>query len=140
MAVVVDDILFVTNSPPFLDAFTTAMTATYNIKQLGRPRYMIGLKVRRSRAMLHLSQAAYVHDMASRFGQADAAPVTTPAIPSGCLASPPVADSNALDPVTHPYLSLVGSLLWVTITRPDVATANELAPLPYPIGAPACVS
>ena len=41
----------------------------------------------------------------------------------GCLGASPTAGSELLDVSSHPYLSLVGSLLWTTITRPDVAAA-----------------
>ena len=62
-----------------------------------------------------------------RFGQLDSTPCECPATISGCLAAANTGDSPPLDPARHPYTSLVGSLLWATLTRPDVATAVSRA-------------
>ena len=46
---------------------------------------------------------------------------------SGCLGSSTSGDSQPLDTCKCPYLSLVGGLLWVTITRPDIAAVVSRA-------------
>ena len=87
---------------------------------MGVPKFMIGIKIDISESNIALSQQHYIEQLAERFGQTNSAPVHTPANPSGCLAAP-------LDTTAKPYLSLVGCLLWVTITRTDVQTAVGLA-------------
>ena len=55
-------------------------------------------------------------------------PTFTPANVTGCLVvTTSIPDSAPLDTSTHPYLSLIGCVLWVTITRPDISTAVSRA-------------
>jgi hypothetical protein len=58
--------------------------------------------------------------MAERFRQTDCKPVCAPANHSLDLLN---TTSDPLDLNTHDYLSLVGSLMWCNITRPEVSAA-----------------
>ena len=104
------------------------MDATYKTKHLGVPQFMIGIKVAISSAGIHLSQESYIHDIARRFNQLKSPPTPTPANATGCLAVTTTnTDSAPLDTRTHPYMSLIGCILWATITRPDISTAVSRA-------------
>ena len=74
-----------------------------------------------------LNQQQYIEQTAAKFGQTNSAPVHSPANPSGCLPGLAVHESEPLDTATKPYMSLIGCLLWITITRPDSQTAISLA-------------
>jgi len=117
-ALVVDDLLLATDSLSFSDDFQNTLAKTYNLSVLGEPTWMIGLRVMRSGQLISLSQERYVTDVAARFGQADSKPVHTPAEHSLDLAN---TAGQPLEPATHDYLALIGSLMWCSITRPDVA-------------------
>ena len=108
-------------------SFSHSMDATYHMKHLGFPSFMLGLKIRRSEDALHLSQEQYIADVAAKFGVVSSVPAPTPANPTGTLATTPDSSSPLLDTDRYPYLSLIGSLLWVSLTRPDVATAVSKA-------------
>ena len=100
------------------------------MKNLGTPALMVGININVSSSAITLDQAHYIRQVAKTFGQLAAAPVTCPASNHGCLGPPAAADttsSTPLDTSTCPYLSLVGCLLWITITRPDVAVAVSRA-------------
>ena len=127
LAIVVDDILHIASSQGIIDDFARSMDATYKMKHLGVPQFMVGIKIDMSSSCIRLSQEQFIVQAAIKFGQQDAAPVHTPAHPSGCLSLASVGDSPRLDPAVHPYLSLVGTLLWITITRPDVQVAVSRA-------------
>ena len=127
LAIVVDDILHIASSQAVVDEFSRAMDGSYKMKHLGAPQFMVGIKIDMSPACIRLSQEQYIVQAAVKFGQQDAAPVHTPAHPSGCLSLASTGDSPRLDPASHPYLSLVGTLLWITITRPDVQVAVSRA-------------
>ena len=118
-ALVVDDLLLATDSPDFAEQFQDTLAKTYELSVLGEPTWMIGLRVTRSGPAISLSQERYVSDIAARFGQSDCRPVHTPADHSLELAA---TTGQPLNPDTHDYLSLIGSLMWCTITRPDVST------------------
>ena len=80
-----------------------------------------------SSSAIKLNQQHYIRQLGETFRQLDAAPAANPAAIHGCLGDSPSASATTLDTATFPYLSLVGSLLWTTITRPDVATAVSRA-------------
>ena len=94
---------------------------------MGTPKHMIGLRVLRTESAITLDQFHYITDMVSKFKQTDSAPVHSPASISGCLGAATEGDSEPLDTDVFPYMSLMGSLLWVTLTRPDIATVVSRA-------------
>ena len=107
--------------------FNNGMDAAYKTKHLGEPQFMIGIKVDLTPTALHLSQTAYIRDVARRFKQLESPPAPTPANATGCLATHAKSDDALLDTSTYPYMALIGSILWSTITRPDVSTAVSRA-------------
>ena len=123
LAIVVDDILHVASSDAIVAAFTAQMGATYKLKNLGQPALMVGIKVTMDATAIRLNQEHYIRQLAESFGQLNAAPISSPASIHGCFGASPHDSAAVLDTATYPYLSLVGSLLWTTITRPDVAAA-----------------
>ena len=88
---------------------------------------MIGIKILISNSQIFLSQQQCIEQAAEKFGQTDSAPVYSPANPSGCLPGLATTESEPLNTAEKPYMSLIGSLLWITITRPDAQTAISLA-------------
>ena len=94
---------------------------------MGCPKLMIGLRVNRTARQITLDQSHYIRDVVNKFKQTKAAPVNSPATTSGCFAQASEGDSAPLDTTTYPYMSLLGSLLWLTLTRPDIATVVSIA-------------
>ena len=122
LAIVVDDILLTASSPHGADAFASTMRKTYNMSDLGVPSRMVGLAINISPGAITLNQNQFIRDLASTFRQQDSNPIHTPC----ALGTVPEGDSPLLPPDNH-YLSLVGSLLWATISRPDIAVAVSKA-------------
>ena len=127
LIVVVDDILHIVSSKDIINDFSVRMAKTYEFKNLGVPSLMIGVNIDVTPSAIKLDQAHYIRNLAAKFGQLDAAKVKCPASIHGCLGSSRCPDSEPLDVSRHPYLSLVGGLLWATITRPDVVTVVSRA-------------
>ena len=122
LAVVVDDIIAAATSSSKLDEFYTQMSAVYNFKDLGEPKRLVGLNIQKLPNGLALDQNQFVKDIAKDFKQLDSKPVATP------IALGEVPDgASPLLPQGHRYLSLVGSLLWASLTRPDIAVAISIA-------------
>ena len=110
-----------------VDDFSARMSKTYAFKNLGVPSLMIGVNIVVAADSIRLNQAHYIRELATKFGQLTAAKVHCPASTHGCLDSSTCPDSEPLDTSVFPYLSLVGDLLWTTITRPDVAAVVSRA-------------
>ena len=127
LAVVVDDILHAASTKQLISDFSSAMENTYHIKHMGAPKHMIGLRVTRTDAYIKLDQSYYISDVVHKFKQTDCSPTNSPASISGCLGAATEGGSELLDLDVFPYMSLMGSLLWVTLTRPDIATVVSRA-------------
>ena len=119
-AVVVDDILLCTNSATLPQQFADALSTTYSLSQMGSPEWMIGVRVQRRDQTIYLNQERYITDIAARFGQLDCCSISTPADSNVNLRD---LTGSPLDITKYDYLSLIGSLMWATLTRPDVAAA-----------------
>ncbi|KAL0373953.1 UNVERIFIED_CONTAM: Retrovirus-related Pol polyprotein from transposon RE1 [Sesamum radiatum] len=105
---------------PSMDLLTDVelhLDGLFTIKDLGAARFFLGLQIARSDVGLHLHQSKYIHDIVSDAGLLDAKSVTTP-FSLGLKLS---QDSGAalFDP--EPYRRLVGRLLYLGFTRPDIS-------------------
>ena len=92
------------------------------MKDLGELRYFLGIEVIRSTDGIWLMQRQYALDMLSRFGMTGCKPITTPLEVNGKLTQD---GGELIDDVTM-YRSMVGSLIYMTITRPDLSYAVGL--------------
>ena len=95
---------------------------------MGATSYLLGIEVTRNRAehRLYLSQRQYVINKLEEFGMSECKPVTTPMTPSLALskAQSPQTEEEANEMADIPYISAVGSLLYLaTMTWPDIAYA-----------------
>lgn len=88
----------------------------FKIKDLGDLKFFLGLEVARSVKGLHVCQKKFVLDLLKDTGFLESKPVSTPML-SECRL---VTEGNAIpDPSGH--RSLVGKLLYLTTTRPDIS-------------------
>ena len=82
---------------------------------------MVGLVLACKPGSISINQNQFVKDLATKYGQLSANPAPTPVTPGT------VPDgSSALLPANNSYLSLAGSLLWVTVSRPDISVAVSI--------------
>jgi hypothetical protein len=83
---------------------------------LGELSFFLGLHIRQSNQIIFISQTKYIREMLKRFGMEDCKPVITP-MQTSCMLSKD-DDSNSID--QRKYRSMIGSLLYVIASRPDV--------------------
>jgi len=127
LVVVVDDMILASPSDSFTKAFYDNMSAVYDIKDLGEPKYVIGVKVDVGPNSLRLVQDRYITDLNSQHTPGDKA-TSTPAVPNATLCIDGISgqDKSPLLSVPRQYRSLVGGLMYTLITRPDVAAAVSM--------------
>ncbi|KAL4035145.1 hypothetical protein IC575_003824 [Cucumis melo] len=89
----------------------------FEMKDLGNLNYFLGLELSSSPSGYYLSQVKYASDLLNRSGITDSATFSTPLDPNVRLTS---VDGVPLDNPTL-YRQLVGSLIYLTVTRPDIA-------------------
>ena len=95
---------------------------------LGAIKYILGIEIIRDRAnrTMYLSQRKHVGDVLARFNMTDARPVSTPLAKSAPLTKEdcPQSSEDLEYMKSVPYLSAVGSLMYLTVgTCPDIAYA-----------------
>lgn len=94
----------------------------FEVKDLGPFKYFLGLEVARSRKGIFLSQRKYALDLLRDTGMIGCKPATSPMDPKQSLHE--IEDDLLPDP--HTYQRLVGRLIYLTLTRPDIAFAVSM--------------
>ena len=89
---------------------------TFEMSMIGELSYFLGLQIKQMKNGTFVSQGKYIKDMLKKFGMDDAKAISTPMGTSGSLDSD--ASGNMVDQKL--YRSMIGSLLYVTASRPDV--------------------
>ncbi|GJU32438.1 putative ribonuclease H-like domain-containing protein [Tanacetum coccineum] len=79
----------------------------------------LGLQVQQNKKGIFISQDKYVHEILRKFNYSDVKSASTPTD----LEKPLVQDRDAADVDEHLYRSMIGSLMYLTASRPDIMFA-----------------
>ncbi|CAA7024341.1 unnamed protein product [Microthlaspi erraticum] len=124
MLVYVDDIILTGNSQPHLDKFITSLSNRFSLKDLGTLSYFLGMEAQYLPDGLLLTQRRYIADLLHKNNMTDCKSVPTPMCPNTKLTL--TSGDQLKDP--SQYRALVGSLQYLSLTRPDVSYAvNKLS-------------
>ena len=124
----VDDMLIAGSSMREINNLKTRLYATFEMKDLGPAKKILGMKISRDRSVgtLNLFQELYIEKVLSRFRINDAKPRTTPLANHFKLSkeqSPKTFEERDHMALVQ-YASAVGSLMYAMVcTRPDIAHA-----------------
>ena len=100
-------------------SFQHFLSQHFEMKDLGTLSYFLGLEVTSSSDGYYLSQAKYAYDLLSKAGITDNKTVSTPLEYNAKLT---LLDGEPISDATR-YRQLVGSLIYLTVTRPDISHA-----------------
>jgi hypothetical protein len=92
------------------------MQNEFEISLLGELSFFLGLQICQRNQGIFISQTKYIKEMLNRFGMEDCKPVTSP-MQTNCKLRK-YDDSKSTD--HRKYRLMIGSLLYVTTSRPDV--------------------
>jgi hypothetical protein len=81
-----------------------------------------GIQVKQTKQDTFVHQAKYTKDLMTKFNMAELKPVSTPM--SSTVSLGPDEDDDAMD--QREYMSMIGSLLYLTATQPDIQFAVGL--------------
>lgn len=111
----VDDLLYTGNDERMLEDFKCSMKGEFEMTDLGKMRYFLGIEVFQTSAGIHVSQQRYAVGILTRFNMLDCNAVVNPIVP-GCKLK--LEEGEPVDETL--FKSLVGSLMYITTTRPDI--------------------
>ncbi|KAM1792893.1 hypothetical protein ACFX12_036703 [Malus domestica] len=114
----VDDLIITGESETEIAALKQSLQETFAIKDLGRLKYFLGIEMATSSKGLFLNQRKYVTDLLKETNLLDCKPATSPIDSKLKL----TMYGEALHNVSY-YQRLVGKLIYLTITRPDITYA-----------------
>jgi hypothetical protein len=121
----VDDVLIAAPSMGPINDVKASLKAKWKWTDMGEAAYVLGLKLERDRRSrtIQLSQEAYIERILVRFGMENATTIGTP-----LEDAKPEVSKDDVDPRRQKwYLSIVGSLMWVSQSlRPDISFAVGL--------------
>ena len=132
--VYVDDIAVAGHSLSQIEDFKCKFQECFNITDLGELKYIFGIQIgcnREARTTL-LNQTAYIHQILTQFGMQDCTLVTTPLAVKYNLSvtQSPTTEEELTEYLRYAssmsYLEIIGSLLYMTQTRPDIQFAISI--------------
>ncbi|GAU46782.1 hypothetical protein TSUD_351810 [Trifolium subterraneum] len=121
LLVYVDDIILAGNSLQEFARIKLIMDNAFKIKDLGPLKYFLGIEVAHSKQGISICQRKYCLDLLKDTGLLGSKPAPTPLDPSIKLHQD---SSPAYDDVGG-YRRLIGKLLYLTTTRPDISFAIQ---------------
>jgi len=119
LIVYVDDIVLTGNNEEEIRRLKLLLSKEFEIKDLGLLRFFLGMEVARSSKGISVSQRKYVLDLLKETGMIGCKPVETPMDPNTKLGAQ--TNGGAID--KGRYQRLVGKLIYLAHTRPDIGFA-----------------
>ncbi|KAF7840374.1 retrovirus-related Pol polyprotein from transposon TNT 1-94 [Senna tora] len=115
--VYVDDLIISGNDPISIHKFKTYLSKCFHMKDLGILKYFLGIEVARGPNGFVLSQRKYALDIITETGLLGSRPADTPLEENHRLAM----STSVLLADPEPYRRLVGRLIYLCFTRPDLS-------------------
>eukprot|EP00253_Pinus_taeda_P025691 PITA_25691 len=114
----VDD-LVITGAEKLIEHCKGDLATEFEMKDIGLMHYFLGFEVWQEEGHFFLGQGKYIVDILSRFHMEDCRPMSTPMITNWKKLH--ASDSELVDPTL--YRQLIGSLMYLVNTRPDICFA-----------------
>lgn len=105
-----------------IQGLKSLLAQNFHIKDLGELRYFLGIEISRSADGIFLCQKKYATDIINEFGMAHCKPLHLPM--DVHLKLTPEKGEPLPDPTV--YQRLLGKLIYLTITRPDICFSVQL--------------
>ncbi|GKC55552.1 putative ribonuclease H-like domain-containing protein [Tanacetum coccineum] len=126
----IDEEVYVSQPPGFIDPkypkkrswcdeFEALMKSRFQMSSIGELTFFLGLQVKQKENGIFISQDKYVVEILKKFDFASVKTASTPIETQ----KPLVKDEEASDVDVHLYRSMIGSLMYLTASRPDIMFA-----------------
>ncbi|CAL8157396.1 unnamed protein product [Prunus armeniaca] len=122
VSIYVDDIVYTGSNQGMLNEFKKDMKEKYEMTDLVLLHHFLRMGVIQTNSSIFIHQRKYASSLLNKFGLTDCKPVSTPLVTTKNL----IKDDGSGAADEENYRKLVGSLLYLTATRPDVMYAASL--------------
>ncbi|GJW28793.1 putative ribonuclease H-like domain-containing protein [Tanacetum coccineum] len=117
--VYVDDIIFRPTRKEMCTEFEKIMHKKFQMSSMGGLTFFLGLQVKQKEDGIFISQDKYVNEILNKFGFSNVKTASTPMETHKTL----LKDEKGEDVDEHLYRSMIGSLMYLTSSRPDIMFA-----------------
>ncbi|GJZ00774.1 retrovirus-related pol polyprotein from transposon TNT 1-94, partial [Tanacetum coccineum] len=117
--VYVDDIIFGSTNPDFLKRFANLMKNNFEMSMMGELKFFLGLQVHQSPRGIFISQSQYAIELLKKHGLDECVSMSTPMATERLDAD---LQGTPTDQTT--YRRMIGGLMYLTASRPDIAFAT----------------
>ncbi|GJW96857.1 putative ribonuclease H-like domain-containing protein [Tanacetum coccineum] len=117
--VYVNDIIFGLTKKELCNAFKKLMQEKFQMSSMGELTFFLGLQVQQKKDGIFISQDKYVDEILKKFGFTEVKTASTPIETQ----KPLLKDENGEEVDVHMYRSMIGSLMYLTSSRPDIMFA-----------------
>ena len=114
--VYVDDIIFGATHHDLCNDFSNMMRSEFEMSMMGELNFFLGLQIKQTSNGTMIHQQKYIKELLKRYGMESAKPIDTPISPSTRL----VMDDGSPSVEEKLYRGMIGSLLYLTASRPDI--------------------
>ncbi|KAM1053550.1 hypothetical protein ACFX2I_000976 [Malus domestica] len=111
----VDDLIFTGNDETMFEKFKKSMTAEFDMTDLGKMRYFLGIEVIQRSDGIFIGQRKYAQEVLEKFNMDQCNPVQNPVVPGLKLTR-----NGGVEVDSTVYRQMVGNLMYLTATRPDL--------------------
>jgi hypothetical protein len=114
-----DDIIFSGSSHTLVSRFQEMMENEFQMSMIGELTFFLGIQVKQTKQGTFVHQTKYTKELMKKFNMAEVKLVFTPMSTATLLG--PDEDGETVD--QREYRSMIGSLLYLTVTWPDIQFA-----------------
>ncbi|XP_015170395.1 uncharacterized mitochondrial protein AtMg00810-like [Solanum tuberosum] len=118
----IDDLLVTGSNKAMVNQFMQEMETKFEMSNLGEMSYFLEMEIHQATARIFISQRKYAWDILKRFKMERCKSTPTPLVHNEKISK--FEGGDRADPTI--YRSLIGSLLYLTATRPDLMFAASL--------------
>jgi hypothetical protein len=111
-----DDIIFGGSSHTLVSSFQEMMENEFQMSMMEELTFFLGIQVKQTKQGTFVHQDKYMNDLMKKFNIVELKPMSNPMSTATSLG--PDEDSDAVN--QREYMSMIDSLLYLTVTRPDI--------------------
>ncbi|GJU22711.1 retrovirus-related pol polyprotein from transposon TNT 1-94 [Tanacetum coccineum] len=115
----VDDIIFASTDPKDCDRFSNEMSSKFQMSMMGQISFFLGLQISQNPRGIFINQSKYANEILKKFDLHKSDPVDTPMVERTKLDE----DLSGIPVDQTQYRSMIGSLMYLTASRPDLVFA-----------------